>query len=184
MTYKPLSNSDEIRKAFRTFRECMYRAGKPIKKKIGWPGGHMDASDVFWNSDHGVWAYFDEELAENRYWCVFGVSDSMRESSLNIACEINFPHEGTNRRVAGAFFSDGENVYIGHSGKVGGGMKGVGKHAFRKYCEDVNIALVIYPPNRKIDLIKIGNLDDPDLPKHIAQFVKKAAGFKQFVRQT
>ncbi len=184
MTYKPLSSRGEIREAFETFRECMYQAGKPIKKKLGWQGGGAGAVDVLWNSDTKVWAFFDPEFAENRYWCAFGVSEELKEDSLSIACEINFPYEGTNRRVAGAFFSDGENVFVGHSGKVGGGMKGVGKHAFRKYCEDVDIALIAYPRNKKVDLIKIGSLDDPDLPEHVAQFVKKAAGFKQHIRQS
>ncbi|HEX9745181.1 MAG TPA: hypothetical protein VGB30_07115, partial [bacterium] len=184
MTYKPLSSRNEIREAFEAFRDTIYEAGNPVKMKIGWPGGHLEATDVYWNSENGVWAYFDEDLAKNRYWCAFGVSEAMKDSYLSIACEINFPYEGVTRRVAGAFFTDGDNVYVGHSGKVGGGLKGVGKHAFRKYCEDIDIAIVEYPKNRKVELINIGTLNNSEFPNHVAEFVKKASGFKSYVRQS
>jgi hypothetical protein len=51
--------------------------------------------------------------------------------SLTITVEINPPHEGEDRPVAGLFARDAENrIYLAHTGKVGGGRTGRGSNAF------------------------------------------------------
>lgn len=50
---------------------------------------------------------------------------------IPITCEINFPVNGINRRIGGAFLTDSTgDIFVAHRGKIGGGKKGIGKSLF------------------------------------------------------
>ena len=59
-------------------------------------------------------------------WNAFGTERPYPGAGLDIACEINFPYEGINRRVAGVFAEDANGtVYVMHRGLIGGSKVGI-----------------------------------------------------------
>jgi len=54
------------------------------------------------------------------------------DDNLQISVEINTPYENQNNRIAGFFAKNNDTgmIYLFHSGRVGGGTKGVGKTDF------------------------------------------------------
>jgi hypothetical protein len=103
-------------------------------RNIGYQSGSDDAI-VVWHETEGIWGTFNpkplNEDSPTRYWNAFGREDPQLHSSLSITCEINPPHEGINRRVAGAFGRDErDRLYVLHSGKIGGGRPGIGMSLF------------------------------------------------------
>ncbi len=129
--------------------------------------------------DLGIWVLLRPESIKNRYWCAFGVDDPYPASLLSITCEINPPKEGIDRRCAGLFVRDesGE-VFLAHSGKVGGGRAGIGKGAFLEYWGNDDILSVLFPDSEECDYIVLGRIADPNLRRRLADFVHSVAEFK------
>lgn len=128
-----IESKEEIAKAQSNLEIAIRRDfKKKIEKNIGYPGGTMTAAQV--QTDGTYWfcsTNFDEKgVTTPRRLNWFGL---LRDSpSLDITVEINTVYEGRNNQIAG-FFARNSNtgsIYLMHSGRVGGGTKGVGKEAF------------------------------------------------------
>jgi hypothetical protein len=70
-------------------------------------------------------------------------------------------------------------VYLTHSGKVGGGRKGIGKAAFLEAYRGENITSIKLPDGEAVDAIIVGRVDGGHLPAHIAHFVREVERFKR-----
>lgn len=137
---------------------------------------------VYWNAAESLWALFEPEMASNRYWCGFGVQDPLTDSMLSITCEINFPYEGINRRVAGRFVRRSNNqTYVTHTGKVGGGRPGIGQAAFLEFNSEWPRDTILWPDGQNTLAYVIAQLDSPQLAHEIGRFVRKVADFKALV---
>lgn len=93
--------------------------------------GHQSGSSseiVNFSSDLEIWTAF--KALESRYWNSFGIGIPVENRGISIISEINFPIEGINRRIGGAFAEDDDSIVILHRGKIGGGLVGVGKNLF------------------------------------------------------
>jgi hypothetical protein len=113
-------------------------------KNIGYPGGTTidanvvtDGSYWYWSSDHD-----DENLPNPRRLNWFGLFRG--DADLQISVEINIAYEGRNNQVAGFFARDNDtgSIYQLHSGRVGGGTKGVGKVTFLAWSNQRPIDVV------------------------------------------
>src|SRR5262249_4400328 len=109
---------------------------------IGWQGGSRQY-DVYWLSTLRIWTVLEpsppivKKGPGDRFWNCFGIDDPNSRKMLRIVVEMNPPHAGENRRVAGLFAKDdGGRIYVGHSGNIGGGRKGIGQREFRKFLGD------------------------------------------------
>lgn len=147
---------------------------------VGYQGGG-GTFDVFWNAAHGFWSLLSR--ADNRYWFCFGDHPEpvgpRDGDGLDIVCEINPPLEGINRRCAGAFAQDeAGGVVLTHSGKVGGGRKGIGKFAFLESLRRPEFATVRWPDGIAADMLVIGRVDGVDLPARVAALVRAVRTFK------
>jgi hypothetical protein len=92
--------------------------------------------------------------------------------------EINPPHEGEDRRVAGMFVKDDAGrTYIAHSGKVGGGRKGIGQRAFREFFKNHPWPEIESRGGPRTVLI-LGPLDAPEFITQLSEFVHAVADFK------
>lgn len=114
-----------------------------------------------------------------RYWNAFGI---FRKgiSNQNILVEINIPEEGDNAQVSGFFARDTSSgdIYLMHTGKIGGGRKGIGKNAFLNFLSDP-LQQVNCAGRRRFGLI-IGNIADPGLVTLIGRFAEKVSQFKVY----
>ena len=96
---------------------------------IGFQGGNV-TREVYWLQEFGLWVLI-QQIWEERFWNAFGTDDPLINKNISITCEINFPFEGINRRISGAFAQDEKgDVFLIHRGRIGGGKKGIGKNLF------------------------------------------------------
>ena len=152
-------------------------AKKRARYTIGFPSGSMEA-DVCYLPRLDFWVGF--EAVHNRYWTACGLGDPFAKSAPAPQLEINAPFKGINRQTAGAFVKDDDgNCYLAHSGRVGGGAKGVGLTNFLAY----------YPAHTPVDfdgrprrMYVVGYVTDPKLPNRMASLTRMSAEFRTAVK--
>lgn len=180
MTFTPLIEREEIRKAYMTFAESMSKGSIPLTRTLSWRGDHTEVI-LFWHDKLGFWSHFDPE-GDDSYWCVFGVQNAAELIRLHINCEINMPKEGINRSFAGLFVRDNTgNIYITHNGNLRGGREGISKSNFLKFVPHDAFISPIWQDKEEYKTILIGRLDDPELPNLVSHYVKKVYRFKEQV---
>jgi hypothetical protein len=128
-----------------------------------------------------LWAAFGgltEDAAIERYWNAFGVYRPDRPAQTPIV-EINILTQSNNANVAGFFAKDSEtgDIFLMHSGKVGGGRPGIGKNAFLVSSKAKLIDILSTNRDAR-EGIAIGKLSAPDLADRIWTFVEKVQNFK------
>ena len=172
MALQALSKRAEINAAFETFKRALTRGARPVKRQVGFQGGGGSLS-VYWLPKEQFWCALEPTFASNRYWCAFGRENPSDTPSLSITCEINSPYSGVDRRVAGAFAQDaGGRLSIVHSGKIGGGRKGIGQTAFLAHCRCENVP-VVFADGRTSEMLLVAALDSSKLRAEIGYFVRE-----------
>jgi len=151
-----------------------------FQREIGWQGGYLTHT-VNWNPREKIWSVFDPEAAQGRYWCAFGTQDPREHQMLDIVMECNSPLKGVNRRCAGAFLKAGQQVFVAHSGKIGGGRKGIGKSSFVESYPHGNWQIVEWPDEVLTEMVIIGRINSKRLPKQLAHIVREVEKFKSSV---
>jgi hypothetical protein len=147
-------------------------------RRIGFRSGHVEMT-VYSAGEGKIWAAFGE--ASNgipRYWNPFGIYKD-DQSSQTIAVEINIPSISNKADVAGFFAEDTNtgDIYLMHSGKVGGGRRGVGKSAFLTYL-NIRLPRVSKDDGGDRNGIIVAKLGAPDFVERISAFMNKVEGFK------
>lgn len=177
-----VTDAQEARRAFRQLVKTFMEGASREHRAIGWQGG-SGHYNICVRMDVGLWGLF--EPLHNRYWCGYGLAEHLeQQSSLSIVVEVNPPLEGTNRRCAGIFLRDPktEDVYLAHTGRVGGGRQGVGRNTFVDAYRGDNFVDVTWPDGTRSSVLLIGRVDGERLPYHLAHFVREVERFKQEVR--
>jgi hypothetical protein len=70
------------------------------------------------------------------------------------------------------------NTVTAHSGKVGGGRKGIGKKAFEAFTHFATWTDVVWPDGERTEYRIISRLNSLDLQERTAEFVHEVAQFK------
>ena len=121
----------EIRRA-QSQLEATLRREFSIKevRDIGWQGDRLRAAKLHSNGEYWYWSQDHKTTPNPRRLNWFGRINE--GPGVGIAVEINIPYEGRNDSVAGFFAKHASSgqIYLFHSGRVGGGAKGVKKDAF------------------------------------------------------
>jgi hypothetical protein len=165
---------------FKRLREYDY---VKLPKRIIFPQGHWDCN-IFYSEELGLWWYSDfagQKYAQ-RYWNVFGLENPHEKNNLNIACEINMPLKGVNFRTAGLWAADANNrIYLLHSGKIGGGTKGVGKGLFLENYTGGKL-VDVYVDGLIKKYAPVTELEAPNLGEQMFWFVKEIDRIKTIAR--
>ena len=145
--------------------------------------GGARTQQVSWiDAPHSFWCA-SSDTHDTRFSLGFGTQDPRTRQSLSITAWIN-PAKGTAAHSSGAFVRDADGaVYLCHTGKVGGGKKGVGKHAFLEWLDR--------SPSRSHprlqvdgrDLVLVARLGSDSLVADIASYVTAIQAFKDEVGQ-
>ena len=100
--------------------------------------------------------------------------------SQTIVVEINIATDSNTAQVAGFFAEDSEtgDIFLMHSGKIGGGRLGIGKTPFLVWSKAKLVDVADEDENFQTG-IAVGKLDDPDLPERIWRFVRNLHSFKE-----
>ncbi len=148
---------------------------------IGFPGGN-DNLTIYSSGEGKLWAAFGGPIrgpAGLRFWNPFGIYSPDRPSQM-ITVEINIPTDGNNAQVAGFFAEDADtgDIFLMHSGRVGGGRPGIGKSAFLVWSK-AKLVEVSDPDGGVRNGIAVGRLGDDDLAGRIWAFVDDVQEFKK-----
>ena len=146
-----------------------------IPVTIGYPGGNFGGK-ASWMGRLGIWLYSFGR--KGRHINLFGIGKPAENAMIPITCEINFPRNGINRRVGGAFAVDdaGEIVVI-HRGKIGGGRKGIGKILFENNYRGALADTM--DGTFECSTALIGTLKSTRFPKQVQQFVFEVERIKK-----
>lgn len=186
MLLTPIVDRAEIRKYYALFRKRLSLPSKK-KRKIGNRKG-AEELPLSIHEDLGFWVFLSSEV-DAQSWNPFGDLEGAYQNpraALPMVCQINFPHEGIDRRISGLFAKDDRGrVYVTHSGRLGGGRKGIGKASFLDYIErkrsSVQWADIDWPRGQPSRYIVIGNPAAVDFRKQIAEFVHLSAEYKESI---
>jgi hypothetical protein len=176
---------DQSLRAFQMLKENLSKGARIYEDHlVGWQGG-SGALTAYWLPSNRIWAVLEpsppnnKKVPRHRFWNCFGLDDPARRSMLSITVELNPPHEGENRRVAGLFARDEANrIYVAHTGKVGGGRLGIGQKSFREFFRDADWD-EIGTSRGKREALVLGPIDATDFADQVAAFVHKVAEFKE-----
>ena len=157
------------------------RRFKPfLDEKIPVKVGHQGASftaKVSWSERLGIWTVAPKG-EENRYGHLFGLGRPVPDGQVAIACEINFPAKGVDRKIGAAFARDHQGrIYVVHRGKIGGGQKGIGKTLFEKRYRGVWTDLE--DNGSTVTVAVVGDLHSTRFPRQVAHFVQKVVKIKE-----
>ena len=176
--------SDEIASAQRRLQNTIRRDLKQRgQRNIGYPGGTKLDCDVA--TDYVYWYHTDDfrepGIPNPRRLNWFGLFKP--DGGLNISVEINTGYDGRNDMVAGFFARDSASgaTYLFHSGRVGGGTKGVGKTAFLAWS-DLRPVEVIDSDGKVKEGVPVMPVDGTGATHSALGYIKKIADFKQAVR--
>ncbi|MDI1279256.1 hypothetical protein [Methylobacter sp.] len=179
-----IESKEEIAKAQHKLEAAIRRDFKTkAVKNIGYPGGTTfdakvvtDGSYWYWSSDYDV-----KDIPNPRRLNWFGLFRD--DADLQISVEINTAYEGRNDQVAGFFARDNDtgSIYLLHSGRVGGGTKGVGKAAFLAWSNQRPIDVVdSYGGIREGVLVM--PIEGVAASRSAVRYIDVIASFKQAVR--
>ncbi len=157
----------------------------PNKRRytIGYHSGSME-SPVRFNSK--IWfSHTIVHSEDQRHWNAFGLSKDLATTKSNsIVVEINILHNGVNGRVAGAFAKDNKTgaVYLTHSGKIGGGKKGIGKNSFLKWYKK-STKNILNDKSKDVQAIVIGDISSATFSQNLNNFINNVKKYKSFVSE-
>jgi hypothetical protein len=149
-------------------------------RNIGFQGGNVDRT-VYSNGDGTLWVAFSRPSGISgvlRHWNAFGIYHPDWPAQ-RIIVEINIAIGSNNAQIAGFFAEDSDTgeIFLMHSGRIGGGRPGIGKSAFLVWSKAKREE--VKEQNGAIRLgIAVGKLNDPDLASRIQNFVRVVQSFK------
>lgn len=152
---------------------------KKISCNLGFQGDSF-SSPVFYSPEFDFW--FAAYENENRYWNAFGVGEPTEGKNTSISVEINFPYEGINRNIGGAFGHNNKGeVLLLHRGKIGGGRIGVGKQLF---FDNLRGDLVTADDDGiDTEFFVIGSINSKLFPSQISNFIIEVQRIKNLVTE-
>ncbi|HWD26672.1 MAG TPA: hypothetical protein VG387_05885 [Rhizomicrobium sp.] len=177
-----LVRSAEAKRNAQRMLEKQVRKGlKPQGSRIiGHPGGSF-VDQVYSNGEGALWAALGRTSSKDRverYWNGFGVFEP-GVKRLEIVVETNIPTQRNTGWIAGFFAKDTEtgNVYLMHSGKVGGGRPGIGKTAFLAHANEKLEPVQEKPGHQRLGIV-IARIGARDLVSRLWRYVEKVKHFK------
>jgi len=176
-----LEAGKEIEQAQTEFAQRFKRlSARPIAATVGFQGGNL-AANLYWSEKLHVW--YAQDTAGNRYWNAFGTQEAREGRNHTITCEINFPLNGADRRIAGAFAREvSGGIFVLHSGRIGGGKAGVGKALFEANYKGKQVSARFGPTECEVFLV--GALSSKRLPEQVAHFVHEVQRVKGLMPQS
>ena len=148
------------------------------KYTIGYHSGSIE-SQIYSGSE--IW--FSPNIShteDKKYWNGFGLSKNLSKTKSNsITVEVNILQDGVNGMIAGAFVKDDKSgaIYLTHSGKVGGGRKGIGKNSFIKWYKAPTKSIYTND-DKSTQAIVIADIYSKLFTKDLTYFIKNVDKFK------
>ncbi len=171
----------EIAEAQRMLAETL-RAALPNRttRDIGYPSDTVLGAQIWTDGSYWFRTVRHGDAARPRVLNWFGRTKPT--GALHIAVEVNTPIEGRDDMVAGFFAKDSETgtIYLFHSGRVGGGKKGVGKESFLAWVD--RPPMTVFDPNGRPRYgILVMPIEGSAAAQAALKYVDDVVAFKEFV---
>ena len=170
----------------RKTRDCQQKLEDALTKglnqecdiRISYRGGGNKKYTV--NHNGRIWFYSGE--LEDRFCNAFGLNPD-EDAQNNIVVQITPPPDGIDSRIAGMFaFDQDGSLFLLHSGRIGGGRKGIGPKAFREWYSQLAPMVDIENGERIEKGILVGNIsDEVNFPDDLETFIRNVSVFKHLV---
>lgn len=172
MQLSVITNEQDIHAAQEQLQERIRGEGGPLRRyRLGNRGGQGGEAEVCYVERLDLW--HTAERMDNRWCNGFGLGDPTTVPMLTVVTWINPAFNGSRRSGAGVFFRDTEgHTWLAHSGRIGGGKKGVGRTAF---LDGFSGAVQTVEGNNYVVIGRIGAAEFLD---ELAAFVRAVQAFK------
>jgi hypothetical protein len=171
-----LTKRGDVDRALAGFSASLKEDSIRLIRTIGWLGGHRKLP-LYWHPRRKFW--FTVKSYPGHHWCSFGTMEPTDRQNLNIDWQLSLPPARQNHRFAGAFVRD-ENgrEFAAHSGKVGGGRKGIGKSAFLEFLGGSTLETVHWPDGSETQMLLVAELGSPRLIGQLVEYTERVKTFK------
>ena len=140
-----------------------------IRCTVAGIGGGFE-TEVHYSPELDLW--YAQQIQEKKCWNGFGIGAPVVGKKVALAAEINFPADGINRALSGAFARDEDGrIFILHRGKIRGG-----KALFFRYYEGE--AVNADDGGKTDEFALIAALDSADFADKLAAFVRQILAIK------
>ena len=179
--FRSLTDASEIKAAYEKLSLQLRKKTRSFRRTVGWPYGRREVT-VWWQEQHRFWAALSPNINPSHYWLAFGLQNPEKHRVMNITCEVNPSRQANVRRSAGVLLKDlNGNVFLGHSGRVGGGQSGVGKEAFLRFYRGETQRMVWNTGNKATfaKVLVFGRIGSPTLLAELGRFAVNVDNFKR-----
>lgn len=150
-----------------------------IRCWVGYPSGSFE-DEVMYSPELNIWKSNIKHNQENKFWNGFGIGRPIEGKNNSLIGEINFPHEGINRSIAGAFaLEDNGTILVLHRGKIGGGKPGVGKSIFVDNFRGDFVDAI--DGDRETTFCLVGELNSDLFPSQVSTFIHEIQRVKRLL---
>jgi hypothetical protein len=134
---------------------------------------------ILYSPKYNLW--WGNSMEPNRFWNPFGLKKPKPNSTVTGRCQMNYSASEVDNNVAALLCKDAKGeIYLLHSGKVGGGQKGVGKNAFADYYTGRKTTVQF--ENQELEYYVVTGLNSKRFFQNIVDFVTVVYDFKDFVK--
>jgi len=165
-----ITDKRQINELHNLFNECLGRfLTEDIDCIVGYPSGSFPDTVKF---SQNLNILISLQKLNNRFWNGFGVGRPIEGKNNSLIGEVNFPYEGTNRRISGVFAKENNGrILLLHRGRIGGGKLGIGKQFFTGNFRGDFVTAI--EGDRDIEFCLIGEMDSPYFPRQVANFISE-----------
>lgn len=187
MSFIVIEDAKQVKSAFKKLeKKLISQSNSHGKINVGWFGGNRDIT-AYWFAKHKFW--WGSKTSTWGYWNPFGITPDENEPEWNhghysITCQCNPPISGNSWTKASAFVKDQDGqIYLCHSGKIGGGRKGIGKSAFEENFSGIKQWQIVQGSSGPKKVVIISHLEDKNLVRNLAFFVREVKKIKDLAVQ-
>lgn len=183
-----IEDAKQVKLAYKKLKEKLIsQSDKHGKINVGWFGGNMDL-EVYWFAKHKFW--WGSRIGQWGYWNPFGIGTENNEPewnsghSHNVTWQFNPLSSGNSWRKASTFVKDQDDrIYLAHTGKIGGGRKGIGKSTFEENFSGIQQWHTVQGSAGEKRTVIISELDDKNLIRNLALFTQEVKKIKELAIQ-
>lgn len=177
---KVVSDKQEVEKLIKIFHDQLASVmTDSVLCWVGYPGGSFEDT-VMYSPELDIWLSHIGFNQENKFWNGFGIGRPIERKNNSLVGEINFPHSGIKRTIAGAFgIEDDGTILVLHRGKIGGGKPGIGKAIFTDNFRGDYVKAI--DGDRETSFCLVGELYSQLFPFQVSTFIHEIQRIKKIL---
>jgi 5-methylcytosine-specific restriction enzyme A len=187
----PLEVNGKVIRAEKAFRKALAKRAESTVKVPGinlpTPGGTAENETLIFLTK-SLW-HLSTPLEQKKWWHPFGFDQPERlkkAKSSRMIVQFSRTRSGYSARLGAFFAADTKGtIYLVHSGKIGGGKKGVGRTAFIESLGSGAIAIELHQKNKVAPMLVAfcSAITSPDIVRDIEKFTTAVYRFKSPIKE-